>query len=501
MDLIGLDFKHRDLKAAATRLALAGVTANRDNLHDRLFDSVGIQRPKIEYTKLCRRIEDQDWWIKTLRREARQRREKLWLALDPTALKWVSSDGMKERDEILVAAEKWADQTKFTATTDEGEEIIVNAPRQSEIDMHQRAEMLTIAHGITQMAGKDAKAYLCTVTAPSRFHPTRTIKKNDETKAQISNNKYDGSTPDCAQKWLQLHWARARAKFKRLNIGQYWLMAVQPHLDQTPHWHIVFFFPGGESEAEQVHEVLRQHFVFTERERGDEHRIDFEEMEGGSVGGIKYISRCIGYISRAVMHGDDTEAIQEAMATIQWASTWNIRRFRSSEVGKTAWRMARKKSVLSENHPLAATARANDFAKFTQIRKESEAKILYLNVKNKYGETSKKVIGLTANDVAFVNRLTWKKKSAAQVFAEKQIAEIEKRTVNIINRGRVARCINLTDTPFILHSINPNPNTNPNTPVALPPAPPPLAVGSGGGGKAPPPLPAMVNFGGRWHQG
>lgn len=411
---IGIESNNDDIRIAAQFMAQHSAKWHQSRLREWLT-GLGLIT-NLPDSMLAKRVKDEDWWKKAIRKNIRQRRENAWLSAAPTDVKWCSEDGERERQSIIETQEKWASKTEFVSNTG----IRIAAPTASEIDRRQRAEMLTIARGVMELACSDAVAFLVTITCPSRFHPTASVKK-DGLIVRAENPKFDGSTPRQAFEHYQLQWTRARAAFKRRGVGQHWVMAIQPHEDQTPHAHVVFF--ESESGGGEIQEILTRYFRDNERERGDHHRVDFQQLEGGSEGGLKYISRAISYINRAAdANGDDAE---EATKTKQWASTWGIRRFRTSVTNKTAWRLARRPNVLPDDHPVAAAARQNDYANFFKAYRSSQGALVRIEVKNRYDEPSKKVIGMEIDGVVFIKKTEWKQARKG----ENPVFELEERTV------------------------------------------------------------------------
>ncbi len=354
---------------------------------------LNVQPPKRNAHK---RIADEEWWRRTLRSVIRQARETAWLHGSPSGLQWCSADGIQERQTIDATNDAWAAKRELVSDTG----VRLDAPTRRDGDMKQRAELLAITRGIRALS-HSRRAALVTLTAPSRFHRMRWNKA----KAVFEKNpRWDGSTPAQAFEYLQKQWTRARAALKRAGIGQHWIMGVQPHKDETPHPHLVFF----EDDLEQLSAVLMRYFRDQERERGDDHRVDVRELEGGALGGVKYVSRSILYVSRAAEHTDgEDEASAEALATKQWASTWGIRRFRSSHTRKTAWRLARRPDVLPEGHEVREAARSNDYAEFVHAYAIHAGRLLRVPDLNKYGERVRRVIGLSLGGVDYEKKTQW----------------------------------------------------------------------------------------------
>ena len=348
-----------------------------------------------------RRVKDDLWWRKALRAAIRQTRERAWLVGAPTKVQWCSDDGIEERVTIDQTAQQWATRREFVSNT--GARMAAPTPAQS--DLRQSAEMLAISAGISKLAAADS-AYLLTLTCPSRFHRTR--KKKGAEGAREENPKWDGSTPREGFEYLQTQWTRFRAALHRAGLGKYWVMGVQPHEDQTPHAHVTFWFDR--ADEYQFQAIVERYFRHNEREAGDNHRVDLKRL-GCATNGVKYVARAISYISRASEHDDDTPPEQkaESLATKQWASTWGIRRFRSSHTKRTVWRLARRQDVLPDGDELKTAARSNDYAAFIKQYEQRGGKMVKIDGKNRFDESVRRVVGLELDGVSYLKSTTWTK--------------------------------------------------------------------------------------------
>lgn len=198
----------------------------------------------------------------------------------------------------------------------------------------RRVELLTRIAGF-ELIAKDCGhiGFMVTMTCPSRFH-----KKTTRADGRVVDNpRFDGSTPDQAQRYLSKAWSRARAAADRRGLGWYGFRIAEPQHDGTPHWHCLLFMPQMTlkclDSAEVLRWVVRKYFLWADSpdEPGAaKHRVDFEAIDwskGSAVGYvIKYVSKNIdGHGVGLDLFGND--AITSSQRVEAWASTWRTRQF------------------------------------------------------------------------------------------------------------------------------------------------------------------------------
>ncbi|MCG6202812.1 replication endonuclease [Psychromonas antarctica] len=223
-----------------------------------------------------------------------------------------------------------------------------------------------------------------TLTAPSQYHG---YKMSKDKKCSRENTEYKGFTPTETQQYLSAIWAKARAALKRLNIPFFGFRVCEPHHDETPHWHALFFF---KPEHEQViRYMLAEYFTQADRhelnvDHGEfkdwynlaigksddgrfiktvdadvannmlsdissriKRRFLYKRMDpskGGATGYIaKYIAKNIDGYKMEDDENSNTTADRNAEAACGWASTWGIRQFQ--QIGGpsvSVWRELRR---------------------------------------------------------------------------------------------------------------------------------------------------------------
>ena len=223
-----------------------------------------------------------------------------------------------------------------------------------------------------------------TLTAPSKYHA---YNMNKDKKGSRENKKYAGFTPTETQQYLSAVWAKARAALKRLDVPFFGFRVCEPHHDETPHWHALFFF---KPEHEQIiRYMLADYFTQTDRDELNAEDGEFDEWanlvvgknedgrfikavdnqvadnslaniidrvksrflykrmdpkKGGACGYIaKYIAKNVDGYMMDDEEDSNTSADRNAEAACGWASTWGIRQFQ--QIGGpsvSVWRELRR---------------------------------------------------------------------------------------------------------------------------------------------------------------
>lgn len=204
----------------------------------------------------------------------------------------------------------------------------------------RRGELMTRIAGMEQYARRAGHVgEFWTITCPSRMHAS--LSKSGQ-----RNQKFDGTTPRQAHKYLCKQWEKARAAFQRAGIELYGVRVCEPQHDATPHWHTLFFMPA--QQAEQARAIMRRYALEVDgNEPGAaEHRFKPKAIDwtiGTAAGYIaKYVAKNIdGFGVEYDLYGKDASASVERVAA--WASTWGIRQFQFIGGPKvTAWRELRR---------------------------------------------------------------------------------------------------------------------------------------------------------------
>ncbi|WP_143358770.1 replication endonuclease, partial [Escherichia coli] len=194
--------------------------------------------------------------------------------------------------------------------------------------------MNTIA-GIERYAAAEGDVGMfITLTAPSKYHPTRQVGKGESKTVQLNHGWNDEAfNPKDAQRYLCRIWSLMRTAFKDNDLQVYGLRVVEPHHDGTPHWHMMLFCNS--RQRNQIIEIMRRYAL---KEDGDErgaarNRFQAKHLNrGGAAGYIaKYISKNIdGYALDGQLDNDTGRPLKDTAAAVTaWASTWRIPQFKT----------------------------------------------------------------------------------------------------------------------------------------------------------------------------
>lgn len=373
-----LDAGDAELCAAAERFALdAGKL--RDECHHldkytqhdelaALCASRGVDAPDYFDTPCASgiaRMLDHLWWRRQLRRTHAKQVEAAAIELgyvNRTKDCYASDETVVRR--LQQNARNAAMLEATTAVNEDGQEftlaeLAAKSPANKAV---RRAELMTRINGFERIAIDMGHVGLFfTITCPSRMHAWKTTVARDGKKGVRRNEKYDGTRPDEAQKYLTKVWARIRAALARRGLEWYGFRIAEPNHDGTPHWHVLVFFASemsdGRAAMPRVQALVRRYALAdSPNEYGAKHhRVDFKPMDpakGTAAGYIaKYVAKNIdGYKLEKDLYGNDSfETSQRVEA---WATTWRIRQFQ--QVGGppvTVWRELRRVEAVPATAP------------------------------------------------------------------------------------------------------------------------------------------------------
>lgn len=199
----------------------------------------------------------------------------------------------------------------------------------------RRMELMNTIAGIERYAAAEGDVGMfITLTAPSKYHPTRQVGKGESKTVQLNHGWNDEAfNPKDAQRYLCRIWSLMRTAFKDNDLQVYGLRVVEPHHDGTPHWHMMLFC--NPRQRNQIIEIMRRYAL---KEDGDErgaarNRFQAKHLNrGGAAGYIaKYISKNIdGYALDGQLDNDTGKPLKDTAAAVTaWASTWRIPQFKT----------------------------------------------------------------------------------------------------------------------------------------------------------------------------
>lgn len=316
----------------------------------RMIPSYGIKPPNIYDSNITplgilRRLWDDQWWLRQLRRAHARNLEaeaiRLGLVHKHSNL-YISDESFNRYKEQKIRNARV--MSLMTAVNDQDQFFTLDKLIEKSManPTNRRNELMCRVYGFETIANDlGHKADFLTLTCPSRMHPILS-------KGGKANPKYDGTTPYQAQRYLTKVWARIRAKLKRDGIEIYGFRVAEPHQDGTPHWHLLAFSDGSNMPA--IREVFSHYSL---EEDGDEdgakeHRFTFKPIDktkGSAIGYIaKYISKNIdGYAIEK--DEQDLVAKESSERVTAWASVWGIRQFQQfGGAPVTIWRELRRLS-------------------------------------------------------------------------------------------------------------------------------------------------------------
>ncbi|CAI2487309.1 replication endonuclease [Serratia proteamaculans] len=287
----------------------------------------------VDALRCMARLESPAWWLRRLKRMHDQWREHLMIAAgyvskkttpycsDPALKEWKAQK--KANLEYLKAMEL-EDQ-------DTGERVsliekVVGSVANPAIRRHELMARMRGFENVADDLGLVGDFY--TLTAPSKYHAMHNSGKR--------NDKWNGANPRQTQKYLCRIWARVRAAWKRAGIRAFGFRVVEPHHDETPHWHLLLFMRP--EDIDQARDIFCLYARWEDSEelqgiKALEARFyvkPIDKEKGSATGYIaKYISKNIdGYALDGEIDDDTGLPLKDTARRVNaWASRWRIRQF------------------------------------------------------------------------------------------------------------------------------------------------------------------------------
>ncbi|CAI1155578.1 Bacteriophage replication gene A protein (GPA) [Serratia entomophila] len=287
----------------------------------------------VDALRCMARLESPAWWLRRLKRMHDQWREHLMIAAgyvskkttpycsDPALKEWKAQK--KANLEYLKAMEL-EDQ-------DTGERVsliekVVGSVANPAVRRHELMARMRGFENVADDLGLVGDFY--TLTAPSKYHAMHNSGKR--------NDKWNGANPRQTQKYLCRIWARVRAAWKRAGIRAFGFRVVEPHHDETPHWHLLLFMRP--EDIDQARDIFCLYARWEDSEelqgiKALEARFyakPIDKEKGSATGYIaKYISKNIdGYALDGEIDDDTGLPLKDTARRVNaWASRWRIRQF------------------------------------------------------------------------------------------------------------------------------------------------------------------------------
>lgn len=280
-----------------------------------------------------RKIIDDRFWSRLLRKYARRWREHLHIAYGDVRLdvspycskhyvtQW---DSRRKRSRAIMSRLELEDQV-----TGERISLIEQIDKSVSNPEKRRVELMTRIGGFEKVATESGYAgSFFTLTAPSKYHAYTAFGHR--------NHKWNGASPRRTQRYLNQIWQQIRAELARREIPVFGLRVAESHHDGTPHWHgLLFTAPEHTGELREVMEdyATREDEDELKGKAGKQPRFELKPIDPalGSATGyvVKYISKNIdGYALDGESDHESGRPLKEtAKHATAWASCWGIRQF------------------------------------------------------------------------------------------------------------------------------------------------------------------------------
>lgn len=296
---------------------------------NRICLNSGIKPPDKRYSDIgaTKRMTDPVWWQRRLKKDVLRRFEAVSIhacLVNKRKAPYLSDYTFRQVKENVRQNRLFLESIE--ATNELGDSFTLAELHDKSIGnlTNRRSELMCRIYGMEKLAkeiGYVADFY--TLTCPSRMHACVSASGDQ-------NPKYDGTTPVEAQRYLTKLFSQIRAAYTRRGLEIFGLRVVEPHHDETPHWHILVFIHPDQQP------ILRKLFKgYALKESPDEpgaqkYRFKYVEIDSSKGSATGYI---IKYISKNIDgHGVDLDShgnkASEAAERIQaWKTTWGIRQF------------------------------------------------------------------------------------------------------------------------------------------------------------------------------
>ncbi|MCA1930913.1 replication endonuclease [Rheinheimera sp.] len=343
------------------------------------FVPPGADRKKMtpaQISQCVAHLDNEKWWQRQAKKTAARAREYMAIALGMVgrgAESYISKECLSEWVKQQKDAAEFLENNFIAAESETANgfddldiislsEAAAGSTANPEI---RRLEMMARIRGMKEAAeAAGHTAIFVTITAPGAYHYN-------------SGKKWNGSDPRDTQRYLSKQWAKVRAELSESDIKISGLRVVEPHNDETPHWHMLLFVLPDFKES--VIRLLKHYALQHDRdEKGaEQHRFTVEEIDPAKGCAVAYIAK---YISKSInashveteLDNETGEPIADVSQKCRaWASRWGIRQFQF--IGSppvTVWRELRRirePLTCEKTEAIREAADKGQFCKFVQL--------------------------------------------------------------------------------------------------------------------------------------
>jgi hypothetical protein len=374
-----------------------------------LCQSLPYDRQRVEFAKKhhvflergqsIARLSNAYFWRQKIRQQLRRTREFAHIGVIPTRLRIISNLGLRESVQQDLRHELWL-FTHLAVNKNTGR--VSELPSVDDAAKRRYASLFNRGAGMAQMAKDNGMHHIlrADVTLGREWHPTTTNNGK-----RRENVHYNGKTPRQAKEHFERLLEAFTTAAKRRGVKIAYMLAPEPHKDETPHFHFLFFT----NDEMGLRELLYQYFYWRDPEvlrDGEDHeyyknvRVKIKPIND-EAHAIAYISKTISYTAKyavgSAKDGVENERFNdEAERAKAWRRTWGIRGVRFTVSGATVYEYLRK--VSADDYPrlreIIEFAQDGDFYNTVKMANNLDIRSFYEMRQNRYGENVRRFCAL-----------------------------------------------------------------------------------------------------------
>lgn len=243
------------------------------------------------------RARNPGWWRRRLRKILFHAVEMTHVRISPTKLQLVSNDARDRFKHLRQAAKDWASRTSLRNKAT-GKMISGALIDPDEIDRRKHAEFINVSTGMCALGNaRGLDPHLITITLPSEWNPTKTIKIGTSEK-RIRNPGWNRLPLIRGHQKLMARWARFRTWMSHQSdlSDLMWQRSVQPHQSGSIHWHLTLWLPKDRERSGIILDKLIE-YMRPDINPDDEHQADIGvtcDLLHNPEQASKYIDRMMG---------------------------------------------------------------------------------------------------------------------------------------------------------------------------------------------------------------